>query len=68
MGLSTFIEINNDLTNEIENNPDGFIATLITYLHCGQKDIHIPAVTKKITLHRDDEKCIEIHSLLNRHC
>ncbi len=68
MGLSTFIEINNDLTDEIEKNPDGFIATLVTYLHCGQQDIYIPAVSKKITLHRDDKKCLEIQKLLeNRH-
>ncbi len=65
MGLSTFIEINNDLTSDIEKNPDKFIAALINYLNCGEKDIYIPAVSKKITIHRDAKKCQEIQKLLN---
>lgn len=64
MGLSTFIEINNDLTDEIQNNPEGFVQTLLTYLYSGDMSIYIPAVTNKITLHRDDNKCNYIKKLL----
>lgn len=64
MGLSTFIEINNDFTDEIEKDPAKFAGLLITYLHSGQYKEKIPAVSKIITLHRDDKKCQTIQKLL----
>ena len=64
MGNSTFIEINNDCVDEIAKNPKGFVATLVTYMYTGQKDIYIPGVMKMKTLHRDETECKQIQALL----
>lgn len=66
MGLSTFIEINNDYTDIIENMEIGlFKEYLVDYLKTGQEMPYNPAFMKVITLHRDDKRCKEIQRLLN---
>lgn len=64
MGLSTFIEINNDFVNEIGKDPGGFVGELLVYIHTGENKRKIPGVTKIITLHRDDKKCQKIQRLM----
>jgi len=52
MGYSTFIEINNDSTNEIQANSDEFMKELLNLLHYGKgKPI---GIIRSVTVHRND--------------
>ncbi len=64
MGLSTFIEINNDFTNVLEYNQEEIVKYLIRYLNCGDEIPYTPVINKIITLHRDDKKYQKIQRLL----
>jgi hypothetical protein len=66
MGLSTFIEINNDFTNEIENNKMSFLIELLSYLNSGdKKQIKNKAISRIITVHRDENKCKELQHIIS---
>lgn len=64
MGLSTFIEINNDFAEEIGKDPAKFVGLILMYLHSGEYKEKIPAVRKIMTLHRADKQCQKIQKLL----
>lgn len=64
MGLSTFIEINNDLADEIGKNPADFVAGLLIYLHTGQIKEMPLGVTRILTVHRDDTTCVKLQKLM----
>lgn len=61
MGLSTFIEINNDYTGDIVKDPNRFMRGLLEYLNSGSLvQNNIPAIVNMTTLHRDDKQYKEI--------
>ena len=53
MGYSTFIEINNDMTNEIAENPEKFMSNLLCVLHTGQNNFTNEVIRLK-SVHRED--------------
>lgn len=64
MGLSTFIEINNDYLHEIELNPNKFLDGIVEYVRTGKCHFNIPSVTNITTIHRDEKSCSKISSLI----
>ncbi len=68
MGLSTFIEINNDFASEIENNPEEFVQALIRYLNSGEYKKPIVGITHIMTIHRDYERYKTMNQLIRKGC
>lgn len=66
MGLSTFIEINNDFTDRIGENPGEFVGEILVFLHSGQYKKLPPGVMRMVTFHRDYKECQKIQKIMER--